>query len=74
MKNVSFKIDKGDKLAIIGRNGAGKSTIIKLLLRLYDVKNGKILINGINIQEYDLVSLRSAIAVLFQDFPFIHLH
>ena len=68
LKNVSFKIDKGDKLAIIGRNGAGKSTIIKLLLRLYDVKNGKILINGINIQEYDLVSLRSAIAVLFQDF------
>jgi ABC-type multidrug transport system fused ATPase/permease subunit len=68
LKNVSFSINKGDKLAILGKNGAGKTTIVKLLLRLYDPQEGSILINGKNIKEYNTHSLRSSIRTLFQDF------
>ena len=68
LNKVSFKITKGDKIAIIGKNGAGKTTIIKLLLRLYDPSSGDILINGVNIKEYNTKSLRGTIQTLFQDF------
>jgi len=68
ISNVSFKITKGDKVAIIGKNGAGKTTIIKLLLRLYDPVSGEILINGLNIKNYNTESLRNTIQTLFQDF------
>ncbi len=68
LKNISFSIKKGDKLAILGKNGAGKTTIVKLLLRLYDPDEGSILINGKNIKEYNTHSLRSSIRTLFQDF------
>jgi len=68
LDNVSFTIEKGDKVAIIGQNGAGKTTIIKLLLRLYDPTEGDILINDKNIQEYNTQSLRNAMQTLFQDF------
>ena len=68
LTDVSFTINKGEKVAILGKNGAGKTTIIKLLLRLYDPASGEILINGLNIREYNTESLRSAIQTLFQDF------
>lgn len=68
LENVSFKIEKGNRVAIVGKNGAGKTTIIKLLLRLYDPMSGQILINDINIKNYNTKSLRAAIQTLFQDF------
>ena len=68
LHNVSFKINKGETVAIVGVNGAGKSTIVKLLLRFYDVTDGEILINGKNIKEYDLASLRRSYGAVFQDY------
>lgn len=73
LKKVSFVINPGDKVAFVGENGAGKTTIIKLLLRFYDVTEGRILINGIDIRELDLHSYYNHIGVLFQnfnDYPF----
>lgn len=66
--DISFTIHRGEKIAIIGENGAGKTTIIKLLLRLYDPLMGEISINGRNIKDFQTDSLRKAIQVLFQDF------
>lgn len=68
LKNLSFKINKGKKVAIVGRNGSGKSTIMKLILRLYDVNEGMILIDNVNIKEYDIKQLRNCFSVLLQDF------
>lgn len=68
LKDLSFSIAKGEQVAIIGKNGAGKTTIIKLLLRLYTPESGRILINGYDIEEYDISSLRRAASVLFQDY------
>jgi ABC-type multidrug transport system fused ATPase/permease subunit len=68
LKNLSFTIDSKEKTALVGINGAGKSTIIKLLLRFYEATEGEILINGINIKEYKLESLRSRFSVMFQDY------
>lgn len=68
LKNLSFKIHKGNKIAFIGENGAGKTTIIKLLLRLYDPIDGEILINDTNLKEYNTIDLRNALQVLFQDY------
>ncbi len=68
LKNVSFKINKGETIAIVGINGAGKSTLVKLLLRFYDPDEGKILYNGINVKEYNVASLRNAFATVFQDY------
>ncbi|MDE6470799.1 MAG: ABC transporter ATP-binding protein/permease [Eubacterium sp.] len=67
LKNVNLKINKGETIAIVGINGAGKTTFVKLLLRFYDVTDGEILYNGINIKEYNLESLRSRFATVFQD-------
>ena len=58
LKNISMKFSEGEKHAIVGHNGAGKSTIIKLILRLYDVTEGAILVNGINIKEYNVFFAR----------------
>lgn len=68
LQGVSFSIAAGEQVAIIGKNGAGKTTIIKLLLRLYTPEAGKILINGRDIKEYNLSSLRRVVSVLFQDY------
>ena len=68
LTDVSFKINKNDTVAIVGINGAGKSTIVKLMLRFYDVTDGEILYNGVNIKEYDIKSYRNAFATVFQDY------
>lgn len=68
LKNVSLKINKGETVAVVGINGAGKSTLVKLLLRFYDVTDGEILYNGIDIKEYEQNSLRERFATVFQDY------
>ncbi len=68
LHDVSLKIHDGEKLALVGENGAGKTTFIKLLTRLYDPTEGRILLDGIDLREYDPESLRAAIGVIFQDF------
>ena len=67
LDNISFKIKRGESLGIIGATGAGKSTIIRLLMRLYDIEEGEILINGINIKEIDKGILRKMFGVVFQN-------
>lgn len=68
LENVSFKINKGERIALVGYNGAGKTTITKLMMRLYDVTDGEILVNGVNIKEYRLDMLREKIGAVFQDY------
>lgn len=73
LKNVSLTIKPGDSFAFVGENGAGKTTIIKLLLRFYDPDEGRILVNGTDVKEIDLPSYYTHIGVLFQnfnDYPF----
>lgn len=68
LKDFSLNLNPGEKIAFVGENGAGKSTIIKLLARFYDVDSGEILINGINIKDLDLESWYKYLGVLLQDF------
>lgn len=68
LKNVNMRINKGETTALVGVNGAGKTTLVKLLLRFYDVTDGEILYNGINVKELDVASLRDKIATVFQDY------
>lgn len=68
IKNTSFRIEKGQTIAVVGHNGAGKTTLSKLLMRFYDVTEGEILYNGINIKEYDLLLYRQKFASVFQDY------
>lgn len=68
IENISFKINRGETVAVVGVNGAGKSTLVKLLLRFYDVTEGEILYNGVNIKEYTVDSLRNSFATVFQDY------
>ena len=68
LKDISFKIEKGQTIAVVGHNGAGKTTLSKLIMRLYDVTDGEILYNGINIKEYDLLKYREKFACVFQDY------
>ena len=70
-RNLNFTLHAGEKLALVGENGAGKTTLVKLLARLYDPDEGRILLDGYDIKEYDLTALRRNIGVIFQDF--IHL-
>ncbi len=72
LKNVSLKFKIGEKLAIVGMNGSGKTTFIKLLCRLYDPTEGEILLNGVNIQKYDYDEYMSVFSVVFQDFTLFH--
>lgn len=69
LKNICFSVEKGEHIALVGINGSGKSTIIKLLLRFYEPDSGQIAINGKNICEYTLQSLRKAFSVYFQEEP-----
>jgi len=71
IKNVSFTINQSMKTAVVGTNGSGKSTAIKLLCRLYDPQYGKITLNGIDIKEFDFDNYRRFISVVFQDFSLI---
>jgi ATP-binding cassette subfamily B protein len=68
IRNVTFALRPGERVALVGENGAGKTTITKLLARLYDPTEGRITLDGIDLKEYDLLSLRHAIGVIFQDF------
>ncbi len=68
LRNVSFTIKSGEAIALVGRNGAGKTTIVKLLTRLYDPDEGLILIGGRDIREYDIEELRRVVGVIFQDY------
>jgi len=68
LSNINFKIGPRERIALVGENGEGKTTIVKLLTRLYDVTSGQILLDGIDIREYDLEDLWREIGVIFQDF------
>ncbi|MEO1258970.1 MAG: ABC transporter ATP-binding protein [Bacteroidota bacterium] len=68
VRNLSFHLRKGEKMALVGENGAGKTTVVKLLARLYEPTEGRILLDGIDIRDYDLRSLRNAIGIIFQDY------
>ena len=68
LKNISLHLKPGEKLAIVGENGSGKTTLIKLLTRLYTPESGRILLDGLNLEEWDLDELRRRIGVIFQNF------
>jgi ATP-binding cassette, subfamily B, bacterial len=68
LRNVSLKFKIGERLAVVGMNGSGKTTFIKLLCRLYDPTEGEVLLNGINIKEYDYDQYLTLFSVVFQDF------
>jgi len=67
-RHLDFTLHPGEKLALVGENGAGKSTLVKLLARLYDPSEGRILLDGFDLREYDLKDLRQHIGIIFQDF------
>jgi len=68
LKNVSFRVQRGERVALVGHTGAGKTTVTALLLRFYEPQRGEILINGIDIREYSIESLRRLYAIVQQDF------
>jgi ATP-binding cassette subfamily B protein len=67
LKDVSFKIESGESIALVGHTGSGKTTVTNLLMRFYDVQKGKVLLDGIDIREWDLDDLRKNFAVVLQD-------
>lgn len=68
LKNCSFTIEPHEKVGLIGLNGAGKSTIIKLILRFYDPEEGNVLLDGVDLKEYNVYAVRKVFGVLFQDY------
>jgi ABC-type multidrug transport system fused ATPase/permease subunit len=67
VRDVSFRVEPGEKVAIVGATGAGKTTVIKLLNRFYDVQRGRVLVDGIDVREWDLHALRRCIGAVAQD-------
>ncbi len=68
LRNLSFELKPGEKLALVGENGAGKTTLVKLLARLYDPTEGRILLDGTDLRDYNLEDLRRNIGIIFQDY------
>jgi ATP-binding cassette subfamily B protein len=68
VRNINLRLHPGERLALIGENGAGKTTLVKLLARLYDPTEGQILLDGVDLREYDVEDLRHEIGVIFQDY------
>jgi ATP-binding cassette subfamily B protein len=68
VRHLDFSLAPGERLALVGENGAGKTTLAKLLVRLYDPVEGRILLDGVDLREYDIESLRRNVGVIFQDF------
>lgn len=73
LKDVSLKLKPGQKIAVVGLNGSGKTTLVKLLCRMYDPDEGRILLNGVDIREYDYKSYMKLFSVVFQDFKLLAL-
>ncbi len=72
VRGLTFELYAGEVLALVGENGAGKTTLVKLLARLYDPDEGRILLDGHDLREYDLLAIRANIGVIFQDFVRYH--
>jgi ATP-binding cassette subfamily B protein len=68
VRHLTFTLEPHERIALVGENGAGKTTLVKLLSRLYDPDEGRILLDGVDLREYDLQSLRQNIGIIFQDF------
>ena len=68
VQDINFRLEPDEKIALIGENGAGKTTLVKLLARLYDPTDGQILLDGVDLREYDVEDLRKEIGVIFQDY------
>ena len=67
-RHLSFTLHAGEKLALVGENGAGKTTLVKLMARLYDPVEGRILLDGVDLREYDIMDLRKNTGIIFQDY------
>ena len=68
LNNINLRIGAGERIALVGENGQGKTTLVKLLTRLYEPTSGQILLDGVDLRDYDLDDLRREIGVIFQDF------
>jgi ATP-binding cassette subfamily B protein len=67
-RHLTFTLHAGEKLALVGENGAGKTTLVKLMARLYDPVEGRILLDGVDLRDYDIVELRKNTGIIFQDY------
>ena len=68
LKNINLRIEPGERIALVGENGQGKTTLVKLLARLYDPTEGAIFLDGIDLREYSIEDLSKEIGIIFQDF------
>jgi len=68
LRDLNLRLEPGERIALVGANGQGKTTLVKLLTRLYDPTSGRILLDGVDLREYDIDSLQREIGVIFQDF------